>query len=184
MKRILIPALLFATPAAAAKGPFFSLANSDFVVVIGFVVFIGILVYFKVPGMLMGMLDARATGIRNDLDEARAIREEAATLLASYERKTREAQQQADEIVAAAKADAESIAKQARADLAVSVERRIAAAEEQIASARDRAVRDVRDRAIMVATAVAGDVVARQLSAQQANVLIDSAIDTVQAKLH
>lgn len=184
--RIVLPLMLAATatPALAASGPFFSLANTDFVVTIGFLLFVGILVYFKVPGLLMGMLDSRADGIRKDLDEARALREEAQTLFASYERKTREAQGLADEIVATAKAEAEAANAKARADLEVSVERRLAAAEDQIDSARNAAIREVRDRAITVATAVAGEIVAKQMSAAEADALIDSSIETVSAKLH
>ncbi|UWQ18849.1 F0F1 ATP synthase subunit B [Jannaschia sp. M317] len=182
--RYLLPLMLIGTPALAASGPFFSLKNTDFVVLIGFLLFVGVVVYFKVPGMLMGMLDNRADGIRKDLDEAKALREEAQSILASYERKTREAKEQAAEIVAAAKAEAESANVQARAELERSVERRLATAADQIDSARDAAIRDVRDRAISVATAVAGEVVAQQMSAADANKLIDASIDTVSAKLH
>ena len=183
--RIVLPlALLTATPALAATGPFFSLNNTDFIVLIAFVVFIGVIFYFKVPSLLMGQLDARADSIRKDLDEAKALREEAQALLASYERKTREAQTQADDIVAAAKTEATAAAKQARADLDASVTRRLAAAEDQIESAQNAAVKEVRDTAISVAIAAAGEVVAKQMTAAEANRLIDQSIDTVAAKLH
>src|SRR6056297_1234334 len=76
-----------AGPALAAGDSFFSLSNTDFIVLLGFIVFIAILIYYKVPGLLGGMLDKRADGIRADLDEARSLREEAQKLLASYERK-------------------------------------------------------------------------------------------------
>lgn len=70
-----------AQAAAAGEYGFFSLRNSDFVVLIGFLVFLGILAYFKVPQRLAAMLDDRAAGIRADLDEAKSIREEAQSLL-------------------------------------------------------------------------------------------------------
>ena len=92
-----------AQPALAASGPFFSLGNTDFVVLLGFLLFIGVLLYFKIPALLGGLLDKRAEGIRDELDEAKALREEAQTLLASYERKQKEVQEQADRIVEAAK---------------------------------------------------------------------------------
>ena len=60
---IILASALAASPAMAASGPFFSLSNTNFVVLIAFLVFIGILVYFKVPGLLGGMLDKRAEGI-------------------------------------------------------------------------------------------------------------------------
>ena len=88
-----------ASPALAAPGPFFSLSNTDFIVVLAFLLFIAILIYFKVPALLAGMLDKRAEGIRSELDEARAIREEAQTLLASYERKQQEVKAQSQRIV-------------------------------------------------------------------------------------
>ena len=86
-KLAILFALTAASPAFAASGPFFSLGNTDFVVLIAFIVFIGVLFYFKVPGMIGGMLDKRADDIKSELDEARALREEAQTILASYERK-------------------------------------------------------------------------------------------------
>ncbi len=184
MRFILPLALLTGTPALAATGPFFSLANSDFAVLLGFILFIGILVYFKVPSILMGHLDARAEGIRADLDEARGLREEAQALLASYERKTRDAHAQADEIVASAKSEAEAAGKQARVDLETNVARRLAAAEDQIDSAQKAAVREVRDTAISVAVAAAGQVVAQQMTEAEADAMIDRSIEQVAAKLH
>ncbi|WP_121630643.1 F0F1 ATP synthase subunit B [Tropicibacter alexandrii] len=177
-------ATLAASPAFAASGPFFSLGNTDFIVLLGFLVFLAVLVYFKVPGLLGGLLDKRAAGIQSDLDEARALREEAQTLLASYERKQREVQDQADRIVAHAKQEAELAAEQAKADMKESIARRLAAAESQIASAEASAVREVRDSAITVAIAAAKDVVADQMTAADQSKLIDEAIATVGAKLH
>lgn len=173
-----------ATPAFAAEGPFFSLANSDFVVLISFLLFVGVLVYFKVPGMLGGMLDKRAQQIKADLDEARTLREEAQTILATFERRQKEVQAQADKIVAAAKEDAGRAAEQAKADLQASIARRVAAAEDQIASAEAAAVREVRDQAITVAISTAREVIAKGLTAQKANALIEDAIKDVDAKLH
>jgi F-type H+-transporting ATPase subunit b len=177
-------ALLPASPALAAKGPFFSLSNTDFVVLLAFIVFIAILLYFKVPTRVNGMLDKRAQDIKSELDEARALREEAQTLLAGYERKQKDVQEQSDRIVKHAKAEAEAAAEQARKDLEVSIERRKQAAQEQIASAEANAVKEVRDRAISVAVAAAKDVIAKQMTAEKANALIDESIDKVDAKLH
>lgn len=173
-----------ASPALAATGPFFSLANTDFVVLLAFLLFLGVLIYFKVPGLVAGKLDERAEGIKAELDEARAIREEAQALLASYERKQKEVQGQADRIVAHAKEEADEAAKKAKEDLRLSMERRMQAAEDQISSAEARAVKEVRDRAITVAVEAAKDVIAKQMTATDANKLIDEAIEKVESKMH
>lgn len=185
MTRIItLIALVAASPAFAAKGPFFSLANTDFIVVISFILFVGVLFYFKVPSMLTGLLDKRAEGIQSEIDEARALREEAQTLLASFERKQRDVQEQADRIVVAAKESATEAAAQAKLDLEKSIERRLRAAEDQLASAEASAVRQVRDEAVRIAIGTASEVIARDMKADRADALVDEAISTVAAKLH
>jgi len=173
-----------ASPAFAASGPFFSLSNTNFIVTISFILFIGVLFYYKVPGMIGAQLDKRSDGIRSELDEARSLREEAQSVLASYERKHKEVKDQADRIVANAKAEAATAADQAREELKQSITRRLAAAEEQIESAQASAVKEVRDQAIGIAVAAANQVIAKQMTAADGNKLIDAAIADVGAKLH
>lgn len=187
MKRIIfaIAALSVAGPALAAEGEaFFSLRNTEFVVTVAFLIFIGVLFYFKAPALIGGLLDKRAAGIRKDLDDARALHDEARSILASYERKQKEVQEQAERIVETAKREARAAADQAKADLKASITRRLAAAEDQIASAEAAAVRAVRDRAVNIAVAAAGELVAANMSAAEKNGLIDKAITEVEAKLH
>ena len=175
---------LMASPALAASGPFFSLYNTNFVVTIAFVCFVSVVLYLGVPKILAKMLDARADGIRAELEEARSLREEAKALLASYEKKQTEVHAQADRILEAARVEAAAAAEQAKADIVTSVARRLVAAEEQIASAEAAAVKEVRDQAIVVAVGAARDIIASQMTAADGNSLIDDAIAQVGAKLH
>jgi F-type H+-transporting ATPase subunit b len=175
--------VLIANPAWAAGGGI-SLKNTDFVVLLAFLLFIGVLFYFKVPALIGGMLDKRAEGIKSELDEAKSLREEAQTLLASYERKQREVKDQASRIVAAAKEEATIAAEQARVDLDASLARRMAAAEEQIANAQAAAIKDVRDQSVLIAVSAARELIAKQITAAESNSLIDGAIAEVEAKLH
>jgi F-type H+-transporting ATPase subunit b len=184
MKKLAILFTLAASPAFAASGPFFSLFNTNFVVLLAFVIFLGVMVYFGVPGILGNLLDKRAADIQSDLDEARALREEAQGLLASYERKQKEVAEQAERIVEHAKNEATAAAEQAKEDLKKTIARRLAAAEDQIASAEASAVKDVRDRAIQVAVAAASEVIASKMTAAEANKLVDASIADVEAKLH
>ena len=185
MRHLLTAAFaLAASPALAASGPFISLGNTNFIVLLAFLLFIGVLVYFKVPSTAAKMLDKRAEDIRSDLEEARQLREEAQSLLASYERKQKEVQEQADRIVENARAEAKRSAEQSKKEIAESIDRRLAAAEEQLEAARAAAVKDVRDRAIAVATAAAKSVVEQSISGERRNQLIDESISTVDAKLH
>ena len=131
-----------------------------------------------------GALDRRAARIKEELDEARRLREEAQSLLASYERKQKEVEGQVQDIVAHARTEAEQAAVQAKKDLEVSIQRRLRAAEEQIQSAEDGAVRAVRNEAIRVAVAAAGDAIRGSMTPEKQAALTDQGIRTVATKLH
>ncbi len=182
---LFIAANLGATP-AFASGDFawYDLNNTSTVVLIAFVIFIIVLIYFKVPGIIGKLLDDRAEGIKSELDEARALREEAQTILASFERKHKEVESQVEGIIAHAKSEAEIAAEAAKADLKASIARRLRAAKDQIKSAEIAAVREVKDKAVNVAIAAARDVIADKMSATDASGLIKDAITEVGEKLH
>ncbi|MDS9466000.1 F0F1 ATP synthase subunit B [Paracoccus sp. MBLB3053] len=184
MKRLSLLFVVMASPAFAATGPFFSLRNTDFIVTLAFLLFVAILVYYRVPQLVGGMLDKRAEGIRNDLAEARRLREEAQEIYASYERRQREVKSQAADIVANAKREATIEAEKAKKALQVSIERRLKAAEEQISGAEADAVRAVRDRAIQTAIAAASEILGKQASASERSAGIDNAIDDVARRLN
>lgn len=129
-------------------------------------------------------LDARADGIRENLDEAKRLREEAQTLLASYQRKQAEAEEQAKSIVEQARRDAESMAEQARADLKEKLARRAEAAEAKIATAEAQAMSDVKARAVDLATAAAEKMIREQFKAADHNALIKDGITQLGKALH
>jgi F-type H+-transporting ATPase subunit b len=158
--------------------------DSNLVVTLSTVLFIALLIYLGVPKKIAGLLDARADKIREELDEARRLREEAQTLLASYERKQKEVEGLAVSIIASAKAEAERAAVAARDDLERSIARRMKTAEDQIASAEASAMKEVRDRAVTVAIAAASNVISAKMTDAASNKLVDEAIAEVGAKLH
>ena len=177
MRRIAALALLAAPGSAmAASGPFLSLGNSDFVVLIAFALFVGVLIYLGVPAIVGRMLDQRAEGIADDQKEADAILEEARTLLEQRKAALKEAEKQAGLTVERAREEAADVARQAQADVEASVRRRERAAQEQVASAEAAAAKEVRERAVNVAVDVAREIVAGQISDAQSAKLFDAAI--------
>ena len=73
------------------------LHDPTFWVAIAFLLFIALLIFFKLPSTIADALDSRAIKIKNDLDEAENLLNKAQDLLATYQKKQRDA---ADEIAA------------------------------------------------------------------------------------
>lgn len=160
------------------------LANPETWVAVGFVAVIGILLYVGVPKMVATMLDARAAGIKAELDEARRLREEAQNLLAGYQKKSAEAEREAEAIVAEARADAERYAADATAALGKQIERRAQQAQDKIAQAEAAAMAEIRGLAADAAAAAAEKLIAARMNPDKQSSLIADGIKSLGTKLN
>lgn len=159
-------------------------STADFWVLISFLLFFGILFYYGVPKLITGSLDDRAEKIRTELDDARRLREEAQQLLADYQRKAREADEEAKAIVEQAKREAEALAEETRKSTAESLERRTKLAEEKIARAETQAIADVRRTAVEAAVHAAESILKGKVSGDTGRQLIDQALSDLKGKLN
>lgn len=160
------------------------LATPEFWVLVSFVLFMGLLVYLKVPGKVAAMLDDRAARISKELDEARKLREEAQALLAEYERKRRDAESEAEAIIVQAREEAEAFAAETRRKLTDTVERRGRQAEDKIAQAEAQAIKEVRAAAAELAIAAATRLIAEEVKGAKAAKLVDASIAALKDRLH
>jgi len=153
-------------------------------VAIGFLFFVGLMLYVGVHRTIGKALDDRAARIKAELDEARKLRDEASALLAEYQRKRREAEGEAQEIVSGAKAEAERLAIEAKARIEEFVSRRTKMAETKIAQAEAQAVADVRAAAAEAAVSAAEKILTDTVKGKVADDLIARCISDVKAKLN
>lgn len=158
--------------------------DATFWAFVALVIFLGIVFYMKVPGMMGKSLDERANRIRNELDDARRLREEAQQLLAEYQRKRKEAEQEASEIVAAAKREASNLVSEAHKKTEDYVARRTALAEQKIAQAERDAVSEVRSSAVDIAIEAARSVLAGKVDPKTGADLFKSSVQELKAKLN
>jgi len=156
----------------------------EFWVAVAFVLFVGVLLYVGVHKKLTQALDDRASRIRAELDEARRLRDEAAKLLAEYQRKQREAEREAEAIVADARAEAERVAAEARVKMEEFVARRTKLAEAKIGQAEAQALADVRAAAAEAAVGAAEKILRDTAKGKVADDLIAQGIADVKAKLN
>lgn len=150
----------------------------------GLVIFLAIVVYLKVPGMVAKALDARSAKIQSDLDEARKLREEAQSLLAEFQQKRKQAEQEAVDIVAAAKREAELLVGEAHKKTEEYVTRRTAMAEQKIAQAEREAVNEVRSSAVDIAVEAARKLLADNGGVKAGEDLFKSSIQEIKGKLN
>ncbi len=153
-------------------------------VLVSFILFLALLVYLKVPAMLGKTLDERSAKIAKDLDDARKLREEAASLLDEYKKKRAAAEKEAADIISGAKADAEAYATESKKKLADSLDRRARQAEQKIAQAEAAAIKDVRNSATDLAIASAAKALKDRSKGAGGDGLIAESIGAVKSRLN
>lgn len=159
------------------------LAQPEFWLAIAFAVFVGLLA--RPLGRKIGAaLDGRSATIAKELDEAAKLHDEAQALLASYQRKSRDALKEAEEILARAEAEARRIQADAAANLEASLKRREQLAVDKIAQAEARAVEDVRNAAVDVALAATRELIEKTLDEDKSKALVEDAIKDLPKRLH
>lgn len=145
-------------------------------VALSMAIFLGILVWKKVPGAVMGGLDKQIASIRKQLDEAKALRAEAEKLRAEYAAKIANAEKDAAAMLDHARTEASAIVAKAEADATAMIGRREKMAADKISAAERAAVDDLRAKAAETATAAARSLIAKNHSAGADKALVDGAI--------
>ena len=158
--------------------------ESEAWVAIAFAIFLGVLVYLGAHRRIIDALDQRQSRIKAELDEARRLRDEAQALLADYQRKQKEADREAEAIIASATAEAERLATEAKVRMEDFVARRTKMAEVKIAQAEAQALADVRSAAADAAVAAAGKILSGTAKGSVADDLVARGIEDVRKKFN
>ena len=163
---------------------FLNPAEAEFWVGVGLLCFLAIVIFWaKAPRTIAAMLDGRRDKIQADLDEAARIRAEAETMLADIRARREEAERQAVEMLAAAKADAQRLQAEAKVKLEEQVKRRADLAERKIATAEAQAAADVKAAAAELAAGAAEQVLAARVAGAKADPSVDAAIGQLAERL-
>ena len=158
------------------------LQDAHFWEAVGLAVLVVGLIYLKVPGMALAALDARATKIQAQLDEATKLREEAERLLAEIKVQREASEHQAASIVATATEEAARMAEEGKVKLEEQIKRRGQRAERRIALAEAQAAAEVKAAAADLAAQVAEAVLSARLAAAQTDPMVEPAVAALATK--
>jgi len=148
-------------------------------VAVGFVLFICLMIYLKVPKLITKTLDERAEKIDNELKEAKLLREEAHSLLNDYQKKQKEAEIVSENLIANAKKIAKDYIKESKEKLNETIERRKNLAKEKIKRAEEDAIKDIQNRAIDIAIHATNKSLSNNINDETNNKLVDETINNL-----
>jgi F-type H+-transporting ATPase subunit b len=153
-------------------------------VAIAFLCFLGLLAYLGAHRKMIDAIDRRQARIKSELEQARRLREEAQALLGEFQHKAREAENEAQAIMAGARAEAERLTAEAKSRAEDFVARRTKMAETKITQAEAQAVADVRSAAAEAAVAAAEKILATSAKGKIAEDLLTRGIAELKQKFN
>ncbi len=154
----------------------------DFWVAISFFIVVG-MSYKRVVKFFLNILDSRAETIRNKLDTARLLREEAQQIFAEYQRKQRDMIRDAEEIISHACAEAERQKTEALSELERVTQGRTTQALSRIAQAETQAIEEVRSLIVNIVIGATRRVLAENMDRERGGAFIDKTIQELPLRL-
>lgn len=148
-------------------------------VFIAFIIFISIAIYLKVPNMVTKLLDEQISKIKNDLDDARKLKEDANSLLAEYERKIEFANKEAENIINQAKNNAKSYEENSNKKVEEFISRSEKQSIEKIEQAQKTAIKKINEEIVNKSVEVAEKIISKNMNDQNNNKLFESSINQI-----
>ena len=125
--------------------------DATFWVMISFFIFIGLLVYFGIPKKIKKILDENISNIKNEIDEADKLKEEAKNILTEHEKKISSSKAEVKLMVDKASDEAEKNVIKTNQDFHNLIENRKKNAEERIKQLKNQALKDIKNTSVKIA---------------------------------
>jgi len=168
---------------AAGSKKMFSLDNTDFVVLISFLIFVGVLIYFKVPSVIAAFLDKRSDDIKSEIERANEILEEAKNILSSIEANHIKTTETIEKMVKTAKERAVDEEEKAKKQIEELMKNKLISAEGQVKSSERKILEEIEHNAIDLSIEKVRDRLSRSLSDDDYSTQFDSSMKSVEKGL-
>ena len=168
---------------AAGSKKLFSLYNTDFVVLISFLIFVGVLIYFKVPSIIAAFLDKRSSDIQNEIEKASEILEEAKKILSSIESEHIKTSDIIEQMVSNAKTRAAEEEEKAKKHIEELMKNKLIIAEGQVKSNERKILEEIQGRAIDLGIEKVRVNLSKNLSVSDYDKYFDSSIGSIEKGL-
>jgi F-type H+-transporting ATPase subunit b len=176
-------ALSYGVSHAAGSKKMVSLDNTDFVVLISFLIFVGVLIYFKVPSIVGAFLDKRSNDIQSEIEKAGEILEEAKKILSSIEADHIRTSETIGQMVETARSRAGEEEEKAKKNIEELMKNKLISAEGQVMSNERRILEEIEDRAIDLSIEKVKVKLSQSLSSSDYDNQFDASIQSIEKGL-
>ena len=125
--------------------------DATFWVMVSFFLFIGLLIYFQIPQKIKSTLDENIGGIKNQIDEADKLKEDAKNILTEHEKKISNSKAEVESLISKANEEAEKNLIKTNQNFHNLMDNRKKNAEERIKQLKNQALKDIKNTSVKIA---------------------------------
>ena len=157
--------------------------DATFWVTISFFIFLGVLIYFKVPQKIKEILEQNILNIKNQINEAEKLKEDAKNILAEHEKKISNSKDEVKEMINKANEEAEKNVTRVSMEFHNSMENRKKNAEERIKQLKNQAIKDIKNASVFMAIQSVEKLIKNSLDKSKLDKIYSSSIDETKLAL-
>ena len=157
--------------------------DATFWVTISFIIFLGILIYFNVPQKVKGALDKNISNIKNQINEAEKLKEDAKNILIEHEKKISNSKNEVKEMIDKANEEAEKNVIKTNEEFYILMENRKKGAEERIRQIKNQAVKDIKNASVKIAIESVEKLIKNSLDKSKLDKIYSSSIEETKLAL-
>ena len=157
--------------------------DATFWVTISFFIFLGILIYFKLPQKIKETLDKNISDIKNQINEAEKLKEDAKNILTEHEKKISNSKMEVKMMIDKANEEVEKNVIKTNENFHNLMESRKKNAEERIRQLKNQAIKDIRNTSVEIALEAVGKLVKNSLDKSKLDKIFTSSVEETKLAL-
>ena len=157
--------------------------DATFWVFVSFVIFIGALIYFKIPSKVINTLNETINSIKNQVDNAEKLKEESKNILSDYEKKLSNAKIEIKSMIDQATEDADKHVLKTNEEFHNQIENRKKNTEERIKQMKNQAIKDIKNTSVNIAIQSVEALLKNSLDKNKLNKVFENSIQETKTAL-
>ena len=157
--------------------------DATFWVAISFVIFLGVLIYFKIPQKIVDTLNENINSIKNEVDNAESLKEESKNILSEYEKKISNAKNEIKQMIDVATEEADKVVLKTNDEFHIQMENRKKNTEERIKQMKNQAIKDIKNASVKISVQAVEVLLKNSLDKNKLNKIFISSVEKTKEAL-
>ena len=157
--------------------------DATFWVAISFFIFLGVLIYFKIPQKVITALNESIDSIKNEVDDAESLKEESENILSEYEKKISNSKNEVEQMINLATEEADRTVLKTNEEFHLQMENRKKNTEDRIKQMKNQALKDIKNASVKISIQAVEELLKNSLDKNKLNKIFASSIEETKSAL-